>query len=80
MFLNDGLGSFTEATTLMPADGALTWDIALADVDGDGDTDALTANSYGRQNRLLVNLTRQLAWSGLPRFGKPLSIDLSGSA
>ena len=41
--------------------------VALADVDGDGDPDALVGNLGGRPNRLYRNLTRQLAWRGIPR-------------
>ena len=50
-------------------------DIALGDVDGN--LDALIGK-YGKEESLLTNLTRALAWRGIPRIGKPLTYDLYG--
>jgi hypothetical protein len=51
LWLNDGTGVFTLATGF-PAGEGLTRGIELADVDGDGDLDALVAN--GREGHLTV--------------------------
>jgi hypothetical protein len=77
LYLNGGTGVFTDVTaTNLPALSDETMAIALGDVDVDGDLDAFVGN-FG-QNRLYTNLTRQLAWRGIPRIGKPLTLDLHG--
>ena len=57
--------------------------VALGDADGDGDLDAFIGNARGQQreqqNRFYRNLTRQLAWRGVPRVAKPLTLDLFGT-
>ncbi len=77
--LNNGSAVFTDATSLLPP---LTFEtsqaFAAGDLDGDGDLDAFVG-SWG-QDRVLSNLTRHLARRGLPRIGKPLTLDLSGPA
>ncbi|MBK9386153.1 MAG: VCBS repeat-containing protein [Planctomycetes bacterium] len=56
LYLNDGTGHFSDATaTSMPVDSARTNSIVLADVDGDGDLDAVLANQNSQQDRLYLN-------------------------
>ena len=59
LYLNDGTGVFADATASLPADLEDTRAVALGDVDGDGDLDALIGNSLvfgpGDQNRLYLN-------------------------
>jgi subtilisin family serine protease len=43
VWLNDGTGNFTDSGQRLG--DAFTWDVALGDLDGDGDVDAYTANS-----------------------------------
>ncbi len=79
LHLNDGTGVFTDVTaTNLPALlDPFTRAVALGDVDGDKDLDAVVG-SVIQQNRLYTNLTRQVAWRGIPRVGKPLVLDLRG--
>ncbi len=54
LYLNDGTGTFTDATSSrMPADKDNTGAVALCDVDRDGDLDMVLANQG--QNRLYLN-------------------------
>ena len=62
LYLNDGLGSFSDATGQLPVNTGPTASVALADVDGDGELDALIGEGafpgsimVGEPNRLYVN-------------------------
>ncbi|MCI0586799.1 MAG: VCBS repeat-containing protein [Planctomycetes bacterium] len=80
LYSNTGAGIFTDVTGYdLPSllDGGDA--VALGDLDGDGDLDAFVGNS-SHPSRLYVNLTRQLAWRGIPRAGKPLTFELRGTA
>ncbi len=53
VWLNDGKGVFQESG--QPLGDASTIGVALADVDGDGDTDAFAANHGNQRNRIWLN-------------------------
>ncbi len=53
LYLNAGNGTFADASGQIPANSGTPSDVALGDVDGDGDLDALL--SHVGQNRLLLN-------------------------
>ena len=65
LWLNDGIGFFTDASMQLPSPLPIVLDISadarLADVDGDGDLDVLVSNEnpfpggVGAQNRLWIN-------------------------
>lgn len=57
LYLNDGHGTFTDATaTQMPADLVkMSWDVELVDVDNDWDLDALVACKYCATTLLFRN-------------------------
>ncbi len=57
----------------LPADSDLTQAVALGDVDGDGDLDTVFGNSG--QNRLYLNLLRQLDSPFLLRIGSNFTLE-----
>ncbi|MEM7309449.1 MAG: VCBS repeat-containing protein [Planctomycetota bacterium] len=76
LWLNDGGGSFTlggMAPVVAPSD-----EVAFADLDGDGDDDALVCGQDLIGLRQLAGLKRHVAWRAVPRIGKPLAMDLRG--
>jgi len=85
LYLNDGYGVFTDATSQIQAYEDVTAAVTLGDLDGDGDLDVFLGNllwgdHVSAKNRLCNNFTRQLCWRGIPRIGKPLDLDLHGPA
>jgi VCBS repeat protein len=54
LYRNDGLGTFADVTAQLPSLLLPTQAVALGDVDGDGDPDALLGN-YFQPNRLYAN-------------------------
>jgi len=56
LWLNDGDGTFTDATSRMPATlVGMSWDLELADVDNDADLDVLVSCKLCDGGRLYVN-------------------------
>ena len=51
--LNDGRGTFSVRAQCLG--NSSTSSVALGDLDGDGDTDAFTANAKGQPNRVWFN-------------------------
>jgi hypothetical protein len=56
MYLNDGVGNFTNVPTgPFVTDIGTSRDVAVGDLDNDGDTDIVVANSEGESNFIYVN-------------------------
>jgi len=80
VYLNDGSGSYYDASDLIPAAGSQSRDVAVADVNGDGLLDIYFANDvdhttcggpggchvYARADELLINLGSSFALAPLP--------------
>ena len=56
LWLNDGDGVFTDATSQLPVDlVGMSWDLEVLDVDDDRDLDILVSSKYDARGRLYVN-------------------------
>jgi hypothetical protein len=54
LYLNDGTGTFFDIQDVS-VNAAITSDVALADIDGDGFLDVIAANDNGYDNKLFIN-------------------------
>jgi len=74
---NDGHGVFMDVTVLnVRGHTFLTDALAVGDLDQDGDLDFVTGNRG--VNSVFTNQLRQLSWRGMPRIGKPMTLDVIG--
>ncbi|MEM7200812.1 MAG: VCBS repeat-containing protein [Planctomycetota bacterium] len=71
--LNDGTGTFTDASSQLPLVFQSTADVTIADVDGDGDLDALTAGAP--RCHLYLNDGRGTFTDAIGRFTPPIESD-----
>jgi len=72
LYLNDGGGTFIDATARMPT--GLASAVAVGDVDADGDADVIFGGSGGTM--LLVNLLRQVEAANLPVIGTSYTLEI----
>jgi hypothetical protein len=81
LYLNDGAGTFTDATTGIPAGNVKwAWELELVDVDDDFDLDLLIASKLGTGSFLYLNdgtgvFTDDSA-AGLPQFANNYEIEV----
>jgi len=68
LYLNDGKGTFSDATSSLPADHDNTTSIALGDVDRDGDLDLVFGNDLKAEHQARVSQDRVLMNDGKGRF------------
>lgn len=80
IFLNDGTGRFQLNGEPIPGHPEMLEDYAIgfADTDEDGDADMFVGGFSTL--RYLLNLDRQVRWRALPRVGRPLEIEVHGTA
>jgi hypothetical protein len=78
LLTNDGSGTLTPQPG--GADDLFTdaMDMEVADLDGDGDLDAVVATPG--TPRIWWNRKQHLSWRDLPRVGWPLTLDIEGAA
>jgi hypothetical protein len=75
LWLNDGAGRFTAADARGPAGGAGPWvPLLAADLDGDGDEDAVSAESVFAYQ--FVNFLRQIDAPNAARIGQRYAVDM----
>jgi hypothetical protein len=78
LFVNDGSGGFAPQPNGVRGGTRWTTDLAVDDLDGDRDQDAVLVTPRGPC--LLWNRHHHLTWRTLPRVGFPLQLDLEGRA
>tara|TARA_R110002072_G_scaffold105744_1_gene231139 strand:- start:4905 stop:6392 length:1488 start_codon:yes stop_codon:yes gene_type:complete len=75
LYRNDGAGQFSDATAVaMPPGGDRANALAVGDLDGDGDVDVVLGNDG--QDRVFVNLLRQLDALAPPTIGQNYHLDI----
>jgi len=75
LYLNSGTGTFTSASSRLPADGDATRMLLPADIDQDGDLDLIAANDGSPCNRVYMNLLRQFDAPLLLQIGRDYRFD-----
>lgn len=78
LFVNDGTGAFSLQPGGIVDGGRWATDLAIGDLDGDGDQDAALVTPTAPI--VIWNRQHQLTWGTLPRVGHGLRLDLEGRA